>query len=201
MDNRSFIRGISKLAVIPLISNIKYKTQIIISEIKLTIGQAIDKIIEALESLDETTRQTAINAACTHLNLTNVSQSIQPKLTPEQINLQTLPHAHAHIQSKLVDIRTFKEQKDPKSAIQMACLVAYYLQELAPMNEKKNTVTAADLSTYFKQANFKLPKVITQVLPDARVAGYFESAPGKGEYSLNAVGYNLVAHNLPKTSK
>ncbi len=172
------------------------------SEKKLTIGQSIDKIIEALESIDEGMRQTAINAACTHLGLTNITQTVQTKVTPDNSNSQTTTtHIHTHNQGKIVDIRSFKEQKDPKSAIQMACVVAYYLQELAPGTEKKNTVTAADLSTYFKQANFKLPKAISQVLPDARVAGYFESAPGKGEYSLNAVGYNLVAHNLPKSSK
>lgn len=80
----------------------------------------------------------------------------------------------------------------------MACVVAYYLKELAPQTEQKNTVIAKDLEKYFKQAKFILPKTIQQILPDAKQSGYFESATGKGEYSLNAVGYNLVAHNLPK---
>lgn len=162
------------------------------SDKKLTLGQAIDTIIEALEPLEVTARQTAINAACAHLGLTD---AIQPPSSEKQPpNLGNQPPL------KQIDIRTFKEQKEPKTAIQMACVVAYYLQELAAANERKKTVTANDLDTYFKQAKFKLPKVMAQVLPDARVAGYFESAPGKGEYSLNAVGYNLVAHNLPKNS-
>jgi hypothetical protein len=37
---------------------------------------------------------------------------------------------------------------------------------------------------------------MAQVLIDAKASGYFESA-SRGEYKLNAVGYNLVAHNLP----
>ena len=98
---------------------------------------------------------------------------------------------------KEIDIRALKEQKQPESAKQMACVVAYYLKELAPQTEQKDTVNARDLGTYFKQAKFKLPKTIQQILPDAKQSGYFESA-GKGEYNLNAVGYNLVAHNLPK---
>jgi hypothetical protein len=32
---------------------------------------------------------------------------------------------------------------------------------------------------------------------NAKNAGYFESAGG-GRYKLNTVGYNLVAHNLPR---
>jgi hypothetical protein len=79
----------------------------------------------------------------------------------------------------------------------MACLVAYYLQELAPDEEQKQTVSTQDIEKYFKQAGFKLPKALEQILRDAKSSGYFESA-GRGEYKLNAVGYNLVAHSLPK---
>jgi hypothetical protein len=79
----------------------------------------------------------------------------------------------------------------------MACLVAYYLQELAQPNERKDTITTADIDKYFKQASFKLPKVIPQVLPNAKSSGYFDSA-GSGSYKLNAVGYNLAVHTLPR---
>lgn len=39
------------------------------SDTKLTLGQAIDQIISALEALDQDARNTAISAACAHLNL------------------------------------------------------------------------------------------------------------------------------------
>jgi hypothetical protein len=99
----------------------------------------------------------------------------------------------------VVDIRKLKEEKQPKSAIQMACLVAYYLSEHAPESEKKTTVKIEDLEKYFKQANYKLPQKISQLLVSAKGAGYFDS-PGRGDYKLNAVGYNLVAHSMPTTS-
>ena len=82
----------------------------------------------------------------------------------------------------------------------MACLVGFYLQELAPEGERKETITTPDLEKYFKQAGFRLPADIGQILKDAKAAGYFD-APARGEYKLNAVGYNLVAHNMPNISE
>lgn len=166
------------------------------SEKKMTLGQAIDQIVDALEQLGQEARQTAIEAACNHLGLTTPTK---------QTSLGALPSASHPLPTKSAspqtDIRTLKDQKNPRSAAQMACLVAYYLQELAPAHERKQSVNTNDLTKYFKQAGFKLPKTISQLLPDTRARGYFESGPGKGEYTLNAVGYNLVAHNLPQSSE
>src|SRR5690349_4925821 len=126
------------------------------SDKKITLGQAIDKIIEALEPLEPSARQTAINAACSHLEIEIFPVERQGPTDPQ--NPPPNPNSNPPAGGKVIDIRTLKEQKNPKSASQMACVVAYYLQELAPQAERKNTVTAADLTKYFKQANFKLPK-------------------------------------------
>ncbi len=171
------------------------------TEKKLTLGQAIDQITAALEQLDETTRVTAIQAACSHLGLVApVTPTHAPAPPNQQSTVLTAPHAHSHPErsSKKVDIRSLKEEKQPNSAKQMACVVAYYLQELAPGDEKKDTVSTKDIEKYFKQAGFKLPTKVEQVLVDGKRSGYFESA-ARGEYKLNAVGYNLVAHTLPST--
>lgn len=171
------------------------------SDKKMTLGQSIDQVISALEPLDKGARQTAINAACEHLGIIppNVAERTPPLNAP-LTNTQTplISPVPTPPSKKPIDIRTLKEEKSPVSASQMACVVAYYLQELAPEKDRKNTVNAKDLEKYFKQAKFDLPKTISQLLPDSRAAGYFDSATGRGEYSLNAVGYNLVAHNLPK---
>ncbi|MBW1913548.1 MAG: hypothetical protein JRI86_01295 [Deltaproteobacteria bacterium] len=171
------------------------------TEKKQTLGQAIDQIIEALDSLAPDARQTAIDAACSHLGIAKSTSVAPPQVVPQPTaalirtpSLHETPPAHS---PKVMDIRTFKESKGPKSAKQMACVVAYYLAELALEGEKRATVTSKVLEKYFKQGKFKLPKTIGQLLPDAKASGYFEAAPGKGEYALNAVGYNLVAHNLP----
>ncbi len=174
------------------------------TENKMTLGQAIDQIIDALNSLNPEARLTAVEAACSHLDVKlGSTQSVSPASPATLPTHIPATHAVPPVASpplKKMDIRTLKEQKQPKSAKQMACVIAYYLRELAPEAERSETVTAKGLEKYFKQANFKLPKTIGQILPDAKASGYFEAALGKGEYTLNAVGYNLVAHNLP-TSK
>lgn len=171
------------------------------TEKKLTLGQAIDQITAALEQLDESTRVTAIQAACSHLGLVAPIAPAHAAATVTQqsaVPAAPLGHAHAERRGKKVDIRSLKEEKQPNSARQMACVVAYYLQELAPADEKKDTVSTKDIEKYFKQAGFKLPTKVEQVLVDAKRSGYFEST-ARGEYRLNAVGYNLVAHTLPST--
>lgn len=172
------------------------------AENRISLGQAIDQMINALEGLDQNARLTAISAVCDHLNI-NTPTGIQhpglistPPTTIEPTKETTMSH-QSHLQHKTkVDIRALKEEKNPDSAKQMACLVAYYLQDLVPEGERKEAISTHDLEKYFKQAGFKLPKKLEQVLIDAKSSGYFES-PTRGKYKLNAVGYNLVAHGLP----
>lgn len=79
----------------------------------------------------------------------------------------------------------------------MAAVVAYYLKELAPEGERRETIKTEDLEKYFKQARYELPKEIDQVLGASKRAGYLEAA-SRGEYRLTRVGYNLVTHRLPQ---
>jgi hypothetical protein len=172
------------------------------TETKVSLGQSIDQIIEALQGLDQDARLTAISAVCKHLKINQTMSNEDDDASGNaqnegnQSGADTTHPRPAKSSGKQVDIRALKAEKDPDSAKQMACLVAYYLQELAPKDECKKTISTQDIEKYFKQANFKLPKKLEQVLVDAKRSGYFESA-ARGEYKLNAVGYNLVAHGLP----
>ena len=167
----------------------------------ISLGQAIDQIIAALEGLDQNGRVTAISAACKHLRIhmasndeddaADISEGKGDQLTSDTVLHRPIKHV-----GKQIDIRSLKTEKNPDSAKQRACLVAYYLQELAPKDDRKQAISTQDVENYFKQAGFKLPKRLEQVLVDAKASGYFESA-GRGEYKLNAVGYNLVVHGLP----
>jgi hypothetical protein len=170
---------------------------------KLSLGQAIDQIISALEDLESDARKTAIEAACAHLKIqiasaapgTGAAQGATRNKGDADDTGRDAPSSPA----APADIRSLRAAKSPKSAREMACVVAFYLQELAPETERKDSISTADLEKYFKQANFKLPEKIAQILPDAKGAGYFDSA-ARGAYKLNAVGYNLVAHKLPAVS-
>lgn len=170
-----------------------------VTENRKTLGQAIDEITRALEPLDESTRVTAIRAVCDHLKI---------NLNPPSGPVASLPrHGTSAAENEsapspptgtVTDIRTLKDQKKPSSANEMAALVAYYLAELAPLAERTSEVTKEHMEKYFKQAGFPLPKAIRQLLPNAKNAGYFDGA-GEGKFRLNPVGYNLVAHNLPRS--
>jgi hypothetical protein len=134
---------------------------------------------------------TAIRAACNHLEI---------PIGAAETGAGQFAHSGGQpAPPPATDIRTLKERKSPVSVAEMACLVAYYLQSIAPLQDRKQTITSADLDTYFRQADFPLPKRMMQVLVDAKGAGYFDSA-GRGAYRLNAVGHNLIVHTLPRTS-
>jgi hypothetical protein len=94
-------------------------------------------------------------------------------------------------------IEQFKEEKKPRSANEMAAVVAYYLANIAAPGERKERVTQRDIEANFKIARFPLPQHPRVTLTNAKNAGYFDLA-GDGEYKLNAVGYNLVAHSMPR---
>jgi hypothetical protein len=173
---------------------------------KKTLGKAIDEIIAAVEALDEPARMTAVRAACEHLGLTVPNSSEGRRDEPPSPPAPPVPPAASSAgageppkQAAVYDIRSFKGQKAPGNAIEMACVVAYFLESLAGPAERKGEVSAADLEKYFKQGGYPLPKRMPQLLVNARGAGYLDST-GHGKYKLNPVGHNLVAHKLPKKS-
>lgn len=186
---------------------------------KGTIGQAIDQTMNALASLEKREQQIVISTICSLLDIAPSAARLGP--APAHANAphpnappprsadaahKSAEHTNAHQAAAEgepddhgIDIRTLRNQKQPASALQMACVVAYYLQEHAPRDERTKEVTTSDLERLFKQAGFKLPSRMQQVLVDAKTAGYFESID-RGKYRLTRVGYNLVTHSLPKVA-
>lgn len=158
--------------------------------------QAIQTILSALGDLDSQGRARVVDYVFRRLGLTQQDSALGfPDLGAASLaepvgGSGTLPPPEAR------DIRSLKESKDPKSAVEMAAIVAYYLAELAPASERKETISTADLERYFKQAKYPLPKALRVSLATAASSGYFDSV-ARGQYRLNPVGYNLVAHGLP----
>jgi hypothetical protein len=99
----------------------------------------------------------------------------------------------------VIDIRSFKEEKQPKTASEMVAIVAYYLAHLAPADERRDYIVADDIRRYFVQAVFPLPSAPPHMtLVNAKNAGYVD-AHERGQYRLNPVGYNLITNKLPAT--
>lgn len=168
--------------------------------------QAINQIIKALEALEVDEKKRVIEYTLTRLGL-KTSQSDGLVLRRRESN--SLPLAPEVEQQNIVsssrgavvDIRTLTQEKGPKTAIEMAALVAFYLSELAPDGEKKSVIQADDVTKYFKQAPFKLPSGAnggTITLRNTKNAGYLEPTGEVGTYKLTPVGYNLVAYNMPR---
>jgi hypothetical protein len=156
--------------------------------------QAIEALIKALTPLDREARERVLEYTFKRLDLTRATPEIRPSAVVEaRPPSDSSPKPLASVS----DIRSLRAQKQPRSANEMAALVAYYLSELAPESERRDVVSTADIEKYFKQAGHQLPRVPAQTLKNAAAAGYFDSA-GRGAYKLNPVGYNLVAHNLPR---
>jgi len=173
-------------------------------DVRKSFGQAIDEIIAALEGLDPASRAVAIRAACDHVGVDAPSSTVG-RATSHALAPPVLKHEAATPvvvetptdRPRVADIRSLRAEKEPASAVEMAAVVAHYLESIAPQSERKETVTTTDLDKYFRQADFPLQKRLEQVLPNAKAAGYFDSA-ARGDYKLNPVGYNLVVHTLPR---
>ena len=167
-----------------------------------TLGQVIDEILTTLKSLDENDRLIAVQAACKHLKIsvpiaspaTGTSNAGDNGSETSNEDFSESPS------SPVANIRTLKEEKQPKTATEMACIVGYYLDALALPALRKQEIGSNDIEKYFKQARYPLPKRKEQVLVDAKASGYFDSA-GLGRYRLNPVGHNLVVHTLPRSKK
>lgn len=168
---------------------------------EVTIDQeleAIKTIIEALDPLDANTRRRALGYAMQHLGLSMPIESSVGRETVLNASISSPPLPALTQRSGRVDIRSLKDIKKPKTDVEMATLVAYYLKHEAHDEEHKDEIGTEDIEKYFVQAGYPLPTNKASTLPNAKKAGYLESA-SYGKYKLNSVGHNLVAHGMPRT--
>jgi hypothetical protein len=152
--------------------------------------EAMGKILNAFEGLEGESIQRVLDYVLSRLSLTRPTRT-------SSLTVGSTASLPVESGSRQLSIRDLKQEKQPGSINQMAALVAFYLSELSPENERKSDIGAAELEKYFKQAGFKLPKDSRNALPNAANAGYFDFL-GSGRYRLNPVGYNLVVHGLPR---
>ncbi|HEY8768354.1 MAG TPA: hypothetical protein VIP09_14010 [Dehalococcoidia bacterium] len=158
--------------------------------------EALNAIVRTLEGLQEESRIRVMIYLRGRLD----GMGTMATLSTPQLDRRSevVDAAHPTQKRRIVDIKQLKSDKSPRTDVEMAALVGYYLQEEAPQDERKSTFGRDDVEKYFKQAVHPLPKRIGMTLTNAKNAGYLDLV-GQGEYRLNPVGYNLVAHSLPAT--
>lgn len=152
---------------------------------------AIKTLLETLAPLTPDVRAEVIRYVATRLG---ISKPLGEARTPFQEGPKFEPPLPS-AESGEIHIKTFKDQKKPKSANEMAAVV--FLANLAKPDDRKEAIDVQDIRTYFKIADFPLPEQIRFTLTNATNAGYFDSV-GRGTFRLNAIGHNLVAHSLPR---
>lgn len=158
---------------------------------------AIKQILGALSSLDAEGQQRALEYVFERLKIVPPASNAMPyKAVPVVPELNTPPTVVQSIPTVPTDIRTFTENKQPRSANEMAAVVAYYLEYEAPEAERKGTISSEDIEKYFHLAKYQKPGNPNMTLTHSKNSGYLDQQD-RGQYKLNPVGYNLVAHKLP----
>ncbi len=158
--------------------------------------EAIRSVIAALTDLSDEARQRVMGYVINRMALAPLGLDVSRVWAEEDVEEVKRPALIPRGDSEVRDIRTLKERKLPRSAIEMAVLVAYYLAETAAPPHRKTEIGTEDIITYFKQAGYPIPGRPRKTLSDAKAAGYLDS-PSQGSYRLNPVGHNLIAHSLP----
>lgn len=165
---------------------------------------AVGAIVKALRPFKEEDRQRIVDSALTLLGGAERRREL-PRDLSGQSGVEAEPEQRTERKDESAppeprDIRELREQKQPRTANEMAAVVAYYLSRLAPEELRRDFITAGDVKKYFEQARFLQPGDALQTLINAKNAGYFDSLE-RGKYRLNPVGFNLVTHGLPKKSE
>jgi hypothetical protein len=167
------------------------------------VVKAISTVMEALTPLDKEAREHALDFVMKRLGIAVTKPAASPTHSafttpPPPIPSHVPPPVHAHAQVSGADIRSFAVLKSPKTMNEKVALMAYYLSQLAPAAERRDFITPEDIKPYFIQAGFELPTATgSMTLTNAKNAGYLNVLE-RGQYKLNSVGHNLVAHKLPK---
>lgn len=94
------------------------------------------------------------------------------------------------------DIKSFVENKQPKSDVQFATVAAYYFRFEAKDSGRKDAISADDLQEAARLSGWKRFAKPYVPLQNAANQGYLDRAQ-RGTFQINAVGENLVAMTLP----
>ncbi|MDE5446962.1 hypothetical protein GWG65_37650 [Bradyrhizobium sp. CSA207] len=156
------------------------------------VVEAITKVMDALSPLDAEAREHVLEFVLKRMGISVVKSAGSLAATPAYAAPPPVTPSSG------MDIRTFASEKAPKTLNEKVAVMAFFLANLAPPDERRDFITSEDIKPYFIQADFELPTgPANMTLTNAKNAGYL-NALERGQYKLNSVGHNLVAHKLPK---
>jgi hypothetical protein len=160
---------------------------------------AVRKIVEALAPFARGDQERILRWAVEKLGVslsnlpTQQAQHAPPPSGQTAGTASTIGHGS---QTATSNIREFVAAKSPKSDNQFAAVVAYYFRFEAPPGQRKEFITSDDLQEACRQAGRERLKNPNGTLNNAHSGGLLDR--GKpGDFTVNAVGENLVAMTLP----
>ncbi len=160
------------------------------------VVKAISAVMDALSPLDAEAREHVLEFVVKRLGILLAKAPAAP--THQAAPGFTPLPPHPAPPAGDMDIRTFAGLKTPKTLNEKVAVMAFFLAHVAPPGERRDFITSEDIKPYFIQADFELPTgPANMTLTNAKNAGYL-NALERGQYRLNPVGHNLVAHKLPK---
>ena len=160
--------------------------------------EAVRILVDALTPFDNTERARIIRWASEKLGVSYDVLVSRPSVTQSKpICASEIVLSETEEKKPLRDIKTFVNEKDPKSDQQLAAVVAYYYAFEVPTEQKKYSINSKDLIDACRLAQRKRPTNAIQTLINTAYSGYLDKAEDAGKYKLNAVGENLVAMTLP----
>lgn len=162
------------------------------------VVKAISTLMEALTPLDKEARVHALDFVMKRLGI-SLAGSQPARIEPlPAFSAPIAPLPPPPPDQPGPDIRSFAAGKQPKTLNEKVAVMAFFLSQVAPTGERRDFITSEDIKPYFIQADFELPTgPANMTLTNAKNAGYL-NALERGQYKLNSVGHNLVAHKLPK---
>jgi len=160
---------------------------------------AAEEIKAILDGRDKIEQERIIRWVTESLNLV-ATPSLAPRTAAPSTSVSTIPQPSAQPFGSPVshskDIKTFYNERKPKSEVQFAAVVAYFYR--FECLERKEVIVPKDLDDAGRQARGYGVKNPLKTLSNAVALGYFDRA-GRGAFKLNAVGENLVAMTLPSS--
>ncbi len=111
------------------------------------------------------------------------------------------PYSEPHqLPRNAPDIKTFIENKQPKSDIQFATATAYYYRFEAASDQRKESISADNLQDAARLVGRQRFAHPVMTLNNAKNQGYLDLV-SRGAYRVNNVGENLIAMTLPSTGE
>lgn len=155
--------------------------------------EALKTIVSALSPFERPDQERILRWTREKLGLVEAPAAPRPPATPVVPNPPSPPPGGSG-----KDIKTFIAEKKPASDNQFAAAVAYYYAFEAPEAERRDSITSGDLQEATRLTGRARLNRPADTIQNAVKGGLLDKAAGRGAYSINTVGENLVAISLPQ---